>query len=232
MSGFVYIWYDRKRKMYYIGSHWGTEDDGYICSSNRMRDAYRRRPQDFKRRIVERVITDRNTLLEIEEKWLKRVKRKQCYYNLRFTTSKSNWTSKGQHLTEEHKQKLRENHWTKNGYTHPFLGKSHSSETRQKISDKLKGISREFTEEHKQKLRENHWSKCESYDISQHPRFGKTLTEETKIKLRSSNVGRVFSIEHRKKLSEAAKTRKSSSRKGIKWSEEAKLRNSEKRLKN
>lgn len=23
--GFVYIWYDRKRKMYYIGSHYGTE---------------------------------------------------------------------------------------------------------------------------------------------------------------------------------------------------------------
>ena len=40
--GFVYIWYDKKRKMYYIGSHWGTDDDGYICSSNRMRDAYRR----------------------------------------------------------------------------------------------------------------------------------------------------------------------------------------------
>ena len=26
--GFVYIWYDRKYKKYYIGSHWGYENDG------------------------------------------------------------------------------------------------------------------------------------------------------------------------------------------------------------
>ena len=64
--GFVYLWYDRKRKMYYIGSHWGTVDDGYICSSNRMRKAYKRRPQDFKRRILE-TVKDRNYLLEIDE---------------------------------------------------------------------------------------------------------------------------------------------------------------------
>ena len=32
--GFVYIWYDRKHHRYYIGCHWGTIDDGYICSSN------------------------------------------------------------------------------------------------------------------------------------------------------------------------------------------------------
>ena len=25
-TGFIYIWYDRKRKMYYIGCHLGTED--------------------------------------------------------------------------------------------------------------------------------------------------------------------------------------------------------------
>lgn len=39
MQGFVYIWYDRKRKLYYIGSHKGNINDGYICSSNRMRNA-------------------------------------------------------------------------------------------------------------------------------------------------------------------------------------------------
>ena len=31
--GFVYIWFDRKHKRYYIGCHWGHEDDGYVCSS-------------------------------------------------------------------------------------------------------------------------------------------------------------------------------------------------------
>lgn len=37
----------KKHSKYYIGSHWGTEDDGYICSSKNMRDNYRYRPHDF-----------------------------------------------------------------------------------------------------------------------------------------------------------------------------------------
>lgn len=83
--GFIYIWYDCKRKMYYIGSHWGTVEDGYICSSNRMRDAYRRRPQDFKRRIIQRHIS-RDMLLEEEYKWLQLIDDNELgkkYYNLR-----------------------------------------------------------------------------------------------------------------------------------------------------
>jgi hypothetical protein len=82
--GFIYIWYDRKRKMYYIGCHWGTEDDGYICSSNRMRDAYRRRPHDFKRRIIQKNI-GRDILLEEEYKWLSLISENELgkkYYNL------------------------------------------------------------------------------------------------------------------------------------------------------
>lgn len=97
--GFVYIWYDRKRKMYYIGSHWGTEDDGYICSSNRMRDAYRRRPNDFKRRIIEKTNT-RENLLNIEQKWLLLAEdNKERYYNLCFTTKKPWWNDKQSRLT-------------------------------------------------------------------------------------------------------------------------------------
>lgn len=72
--GFVYIWYDRKHKRFYIGSHWGFEDDGYICSSNWMRHAYRRRPQDFKRRILTRYYGNRRGLYDIEQKWLDLIK--------------------------------------------------------------------------------------------------------------------------------------------------------------
>jgi len=28
--GFVYLWYDKKHKRYYIGCRWGKENDGYI----------------------------------------------------------------------------------------------------------------------------------------------------------------------------------------------------------
>lgn len=84
--GFIYIWFDRKHKRYYIGSHWGTEDDGYICSSRMMRQSYNRRPEDFRRRIVSRVYTTRKDLYEEETRWLKMIKPEEVktrYYNLR-----------------------------------------------------------------------------------------------------------------------------------------------------
>src|SRR5271166_4017683 len=93
--GFVYMWYDSakskqngpdKIKRFYIGCHWGREDDGYICSSNWMRDAYRRRSQDFKRRIIKTNISSKELLLEQEHKWLSLIKKEELgkkYYNLR-----------------------------------------------------------------------------------------------------------------------------------------------------
>ena len=61
--GFVYIWYDRKHKRYYIGSHWGTEDDGYICSSKWMMQAYKLRPKDFTRKIISRIYSCKQDIL-------------------------------------------------------------------------------------------------------------------------------------------------------------------------
>lgn len=85
--GFVYIWYDRKHKRYYIGCHWGTEDDGYVCSSTWMKRAYKRRPEDFKRRIIKRNIPtvkemfteEYNLLLKIDKDELG--KKYYNYYN-------------------------------------------------------------------------------------------------------------------------------------------------------
>ena len=64
--GFVYIWFDKKKKRYYIGCHWGHVDDKYICSSTWMRNSYSRRKQDFKKKILSYVYTSKNDLLEIE----------------------------------------------------------------------------------------------------------------------------------------------------------------------
>ena len=89
--GFIYIWRDRKKNMYYIGSHWGTEDDGYICSSNWMRTTYSRRSHDFKRRILE-IVEDREQLYNIETKWLQLAeKNKDRYYNRNFNAN--HWTA-------------------------------------------------------------------------------------------------------------------------------------------
>jgi len=83
--GFVYIWYDRKHKRYYVGCHWGTEDDGYVCSSSNMKSAYKRRPEDFKRRILSRVYSSKKDLLEKEFDWISKIKSQELgkrYYNL------------------------------------------------------------------------------------------------------------------------------------------------------
>lgn len=82
--GFVYIWKDKKRNRFYIGSHWGTEDDGYICSSKWMRDCFNRRPHDFKRRILSRIYTDRKDTYEKEQQWLNLIQEHELgnnYYN-------------------------------------------------------------------------------------------------------------------------------------------------------
>jgi hypothetical protein len=85
MSGFVYIWRDRKHNRFYIGSHWGSENDSYICSSTWMRNSRKRRPQDFKRRILARVASSRLDLLMEEQRWIYMIQDDEFgkkYYNL------------------------------------------------------------------------------------------------------------------------------------------------------
>lgn len=82
--GFVYIWRDKKHNRYYIGCHWGTTNDGYICSSNWMRDAYKRRPEDFKRRIIAKV-SNKKEMYQEEGRWLQMIEEGELrtrYYNL------------------------------------------------------------------------------------------------------------------------------------------------------
>lgn len=85
MSGFIYIWRDKKHNRYYIGSHWGSENDGYICSSSWMKQSYKHRPNDFKRRIMKRIFSNRQDLLNEEDRWLDMIKQEEFgkrYYNL------------------------------------------------------------------------------------------------------------------------------------------------------
>ena len=121
MSGFVYVWFDTTRKMYYVGCHWGEENDGYICSSNRMRDAYRRRPTEFRRRVVSRITTTRLDLLEEEYKWISMIPIDQLgrkYYNL----SKKHF-----------------GHWT--------TSEEKTKSTREKISQAKTGVKTKMTPE-------------------------------------------------------------------------------------
>lgn len=136
MSGFVYIWRDRKHKRYYVGSHWGTKDDGYICSSSWMIKAYKRRPEDFKRRILTKISTSRQDLLLAEYWWLSQISESELgiqFFNLT-NYMNGHWsTDENQRLSVKQKVSL-----TKQ----KFWSNDTSNELRKSISDhnKTKGI--------------------------------------------------------------------------------------------
>jgi hypothetical protein len=78
---------DTKKKKFYIGSHKGDINDGYIGSGQYFKYAYTKRPEDFKRRILEFVnFEDLKELHKAEQRWLSMIKNEELgckYYNLK-----------------------------------------------------------------------------------------------------------------------------------------------------
>lgn len=148
--GFVYIWYDRKHKRYYIGCHWGSVDDGYVCSSSWMKQGYLHRPQDFKRRILKTNIENRQKLYEEEQRWLSMIKPEEIkpinnnprYYNLN-TTNNEVWHKYDEKIKTVGEKISAAKKGKKTGPRNPSVGET--------ISKAKKG--KPLTEEHKQALR-------------------------------------------------------------------------------
>lgn len=178
--GFVYIWFDRKHKRYYIGCRWGTEDDGYICSSFWMKQAYKHRPKDFTRKILSRVYSNRNTLLVEEYKWLSKIKDDELgtkYYNLH-NHHFGHWSS-----NEENRKSVREK------LSDASIRLHQDPEYREKFLEGRKKLPPQ-TEEHKRKISQG--------------LLGKPRSEETKKKISDTNTGKVkgpLAEETKKKLS-------------------------------
>lgn len=158
-EGFIYIWYDRKRKMYYVGCHWGNINDGYICSSNWMRKTYRRRPQDFTRKIIEKGLL-KDAIFDRERYWLSFIKENELgkkYYNLRNYEERG-----GSSFTEEAIEKIRQasrERWVNGVFSENSInkmrvarsGKKNSIDMNRKISEGNKGKKR--SKEAKQKYK-------------------------------------------------------------------------------
>jgi hypothetical protein len=126
---------DKKHKRYYIGCHWGDENDGYICSSTWMLQAYKKRPQDFKRKILERY-DDRSKSNEIEHRWLQMMKPEELkgvrYYNIHnyrfghWSSDESSRLTVGEKISLSHRSNPNWGQWSK--------GRVVSEETKKKIS--------------------------------------------------------------------------------------------------
>jgi hypothetical protein len=51
-SSFIYRWFDRKLNKFYIGSHYGNVNDGYLFGGIDIKKEYKERPNDFEREIL------------------------------------------------------------------------------------------------------------------------------------------------------------------------------------
>ena len=167
MEAFVYCWTDKITNKLYVGSHKGTPDDGYICSSKTMFEEYNKRPDDFHRQIVAE-----GNLLDIrnlESKILQSAdaKNNEWFYNKHQNDGFyfDGW-KKGEHTeqhrknmsiaaskrirTKEHIEKLQAGRrGSKNTTEHTAalvnsrLGSKHSEETKKKMSESKQKISPE-----------------------------------------------------------------------------------------
>ena len=82
---FVYIWFDKIRKMYYVGQHTGSINDSYTCSSRWLAGEIRFRPGDFRRRII-KFFTSKNEAQKYESYLLSLIPSKEFgrrYYNIK-----------------------------------------------------------------------------------------------------------------------------------------------------
>lgn len=159
-SGFIYIWRDRKHNRYYIGAHWGSQNDSYICSSPWMKNAYNRRPLDFKRRILVEDISTKIEMFEKEQQILNKINLDQLgkrYYNLSARRG-LHWSAQSDAAAIAKRSGLK-----RRGIK---LG-PHSQEVRDKISQATRGKKKTLTpestawkkgrilsEDHKQKISE------------------------------------------------------------------------------
>jgi len=107
---------------------------------------------------------------------------------------------RGKHLSEEHKQKLRE---ANKGKIPPCY-----EETRRKRSESMKGKNTgPKSEEHRKKLSEAHCGKKLSDEHKEKLR-NKPVSEETRQKISEAGKGRIVSEETRRKKSESMKGKK------------------------
>lgn len=226
--GFVYIWRDRKHNRYYIGCHWGTENDGYICSSRWMRQSYKRRPEDFKRRVVERVYTSRADLLAREGRWLSLIEDAKIgnrYYNLT-NHQNGHWTSEEQRrlsIGEKISQSVKAHRDTPEGQASYLAGiekKRGRKQSPDVIAKRAAGIKEAMavkfpieerkqhsvkgSEEHSQKLSDaskRRWAKPDA-KIKQAEITRKIHTGK------QHRLGQINTLDHREKISAANKGRK------------------------
>lgn len=185
MEAFVYCWTDKKTNKLYVGSHKGSTEDGYICSSKLMIEEYRKRPEDFSRQIVAH-----GSLADIRKLEAKILQSVNASVNENFYNKHENdgfffdgW-KKGE-MTEEHRaklsaakkgRKLSESH--RQNILNNRTGKKNSPEHKKALIESR--IGSKHTEESKKKMSESRKNNPMLKELAS--RAGKISAEKRRLK--------------------------------------------------
>lgn len=152
-TGFIYIWKDTYRNMFYIGSHFGEPTDGYISSSKWLNYEYNFRPQHFRRKIL-KIVPVKDLIIE-EYKLLSMIKSDEFgrkYYNLKAGAPKgvTPWNKGTAMWDDAEKERIAEQKkgkaaWNK-GVPNP-LAAENARKGAAKLSEKVKGRKRLYKED-------------------------------------------------------------------------------------
>lgn len=188
-EAFVYCWTDKKTNKLYVGSHKGSTDDGYICSSKLMLEEYKKRPEDFSRQIVAE--GDFNDIRVLEEKILTSVNAKlnESFYNMH--------NGNGKFYLKSHSEQARK-----------AISASKIGKPRKDLSDRNRLGPSEI--QIKKQIETKRKNGC--YLPENNPMFGKSHTEEVKKK-HSERMRGAKNPNYNKKISEETKQRMSLARK-------------------
>jgi hypothetical protein len=83
-NSFIYQWIDIKLNKLYIGSHYGSVDDGYLFGGIDIKKEYKNRPSDFKREILSyQLVSEYSEIRKIEKEYLIKydVENNDIFYN-------------------------------------------------------------------------------------------------------------------------------------------------------
>lgn len=184
-EAFVYCWTDKKTNMLYVGSHKGSTDDGYVCSSKYMMEEYKKRPEDFSRQIISEGTWKNCRKLEARILQSVNAALNEQFYNRHNCDEKFYLKNH----TESAKRKISE---------------KHKGRIRKDLSERnKKGMSKESIEKMVNTRRANG-----SYDRESNSMFGKSHNEISKQKISLNRKGKgkqPKSEETKKKMSEARK---------------------------
>jgi len=162
MEAFVYCWTDKTINKLYVGSHKGSTDDGYICSSKYMMKEYKKRPNDFSRQIIAEGNLKDIRKLEAKILQFSNARLDEQFYNKHDNDGfyfdgwkKGEMTAehreklaaakRGKKLSETHRKNILNNRvGKKNSDKHKAaliasrIGSKHSEESKKKMSEKRK----------------------------------------------------------------------------------------------